>query len=85
MQPARRVYYATNLAGLQRKGGLLELLLHVPPAEVPEIAALPGAAAVGFGDGKVAEGDAPALDALLVPLDDLPGVVLASGDVGLRG
>lgn len=84
MQAARRVYYATNLIGLQGKGSLLKLLLHIPPSEIPEVAALPCAAAVGFGNCKIPKRDAPALDGLLVPLNDLPGIVLASSDIGLR-
>lgn len=85
MQAARGVHDARDAAGLQGEGGLLELLLHITLAEVAEVAALPGAAAVGLGDGKVLQGGLAALDALLVALDDLPCVVLGARDGGLWG
>lgn len=83
MQPARRVHDARDAAGLQGKGGLLELLLHVALAKVAEVAALAGAAAVGLGDGELLQGGVAALDALLVALDDLLGVILGARDGGL--
>lgn len=83
MQAARRVHYAADLAGLQRKRSLFELLLHVPSTEEPEVPTLPGAAAVRLGDSQVSEGGAPTPDALLVSLDDFPGLFFASGNVGL--
>lgn len=81
MQSTRRVHHTRDLAGLQREGRLLELLLHVTPAEVSQIPPLTGTAAVGLGDGQGAEGDLAAPDALLVALDDPLGLVLAAGDV----
>lgn len=81
MQSTRRLDNSRDLAGLQRKGGLLKLLLHVAFAEISQVSLLVGAAAVGLGVSQVAEGDLAALDALLVALDDAPGLVLAAGDV----
>lgn len=83
MQPARRIDHTRDLTRLQGKGSLLKLLLHVTLAEVTQVAPLTGTAAVGLGDGQVAKGDFAALDALLVALDDLLSLVLATGDVGL--
>lgn len=81
MQAARRIHHARDLARLQGKCGLLELALHVAPAEVTQVTPLAGAAAVRLGDGQVAERDLAAPDALLVGLDDGVGLVLVASDV----
>lgn len=83
MQPARRINHAGNLTWPQRKSGLLKGGLHVALSKVTQVTALPGAAAVGFGDGQVAERGLAALDARLVALDDLAGFVFGAGDFGL--
>ena len=57
MQTARRVDDGADLSGLEGKGGLLKLLLHIALAKVAQVAALAGAAAVGLGLGQLAEGD----------------------------
>jgi hypothetical protein len=75
VQPARRVDDAADLAGLQRKGGVLKLLLHVAAAKVAEVAPLARAAAVRLGLGQVAQARPAAPDRLLVALDDLAGVL----------
>lgn len=81
VQATGRVYHTRDVAGLERKGGVLELLLHVAAAEIPQVTPLTCAAAVGLGNCEVAEGDLAALDALLVGLDDLLCVVFAAGDI----
>lgn len=83
MQAAIRLDHLAHLAGLQRKRSLLEGLLHVSLAKVPQITALAGAAAVALAHGQLAEGDLAALDAGLVALDDGAGLVLGAGDFAL--
>lgn len=78
MQSTGRVHDARDAAGLQRKGSFLELLLHVPLAKVAQVAALPGTAAVGLGDGQLLQGGVAALDALLVVFDDSLGLALGA-------
>ena len=83
MQPAGGLHDAADLAGLEAERGVLELLLHVALAKVAEVAALAGAAAVGLGEGQLAEGDFAGLDLGLVGLDDLEGLVFGAGYLGL--
>ena len=84
VQPTGRVHHTRDVTGLERERGVLKLLLHVATAEISQVAPLARAAAVGLGDCEVAERDLPALDALLVRLDDLLCVFLAAGDIRLR-
>jgi hypothetical protein len=81
MQATGRVHYARDVTGLECKCGVLELLLHVAAAEIPQVTPLTSAAAIGLGNCEVAEGDLAALDALLVSLDDLLCFVFAASDV----
>lgn len=81
MQAARGVHDTRDLARLERKCGVLKLLLHVAAAEIPQITPLACAAAVGLGDCQVAEGNFAALDAILVSFDDLLCVVFAASDI----
>ena len=83
MQPAGRLDDAADLAGLETERGLLELPLHVALAKIAQVAALAGAAAVGLGEGQLAEGDVARLDLGLVRLEDLEGLVLGPGYLGL--
>ena len=81
MQTTGRVHYTRDVTGLERKCGVLKLLLHVATAEVSQITPLACAAAIGLGDCEVTKGDLAALDAVLVCLDDLLCVVFAASDV----
>lgn len=81
MQATGRVHHTRDVAGLERECGVLKLLLHVAPAEIPQVTPLTCAAAVGLSDCEVAEGDVAALDALLVGLDDLLCFFFAAGDI----
>lgn len=81
MQATGRVHHARDVAGLERERGVLELLLHVAAAEIPQVAPLTCAAAVGLGDCEIAEGDLAALDAFLVGFNDLLCVIFAPGDI----
>lgn len=83
VQSALRLDDAAHLSRLQRKGGLLKLLLHVSLAKVAQVASLAGTAAVALGQGEFAEVDIAALDAGLVGLDDLAGIVLGASDLAL--
>ena len=83
VETARRVDDARDLARLQGEGGVLKLLLHVTPSKVSQVAPLTRAAAVGLGQGQLAQGDLALLDALLVGLDDGVGLALAACDLGL--
>lgn len=83
MQAALSLDYAAHLSRLERKGGVLKLLLHVALAKVSQVAPLARAAAVALGQGELAEADVAALDAGLVGLDDVAGVVLGAGDFAL--
>lgn len=84
VQAACRLNDAAHLAGLEAKGGVLELLLHVALAKVAQVAALAGRGAVRLGGGDVAEAGAQ-LDLLLVALEDRAGFFLGAGDFGLGG
>lgn len=81
MQATRRVHHTRDVTRLERERGVLELLLHVSTAEIPQVAPLTRAATVGLGDCEVAEGDLAALDALLVSLDNLLCFFFAAGDI----
>lgn len=81
MQATGCVHYTRDVTRLERESGVLELLLHVATAEIPEVAPLTCAAAIGLGNCEVAEGDLAALDALLVSLDDLLCFFFAASDV----
>lgn len=83
MQPASRLDHAAHLAGLQGERGVLELLLHVALAEVAEVAALAGGAAVALGGGELAEGRPARPDLLLVVADRGERLVLGARDGGL--
>jgi hypothetical protein len=83
MQPARRIHHTRNLTRLQRERRLLKLLLHVPAAEIAQVAVLARATAVRLGHGQLAELDLAALDARLVVLDDAARLVLGARDLGL--
>lgn len=83
VQPARGIDNPRDLARLEGKGGFLEGGLHVALSKIAKVAALPSTAAVGLGDGQVAQRGLAARDALLIALDDLPGVVFGAGDLGL--
>ena len=73
MQSTSRIHHPANLIHVQSKRRVLELLLHVPLAEISQVAMLPSADAVGFGESKVAKTNAlgriGGLDAALVILD----------------
>ena len=84
VQAAGCLYDAAHLAGLQSTGGLFKFLLHVAVAKVAQISSLAGRRAVGLGKGKLAEGGGTRFDVFLMSLDNLEGVVLRSGNVGLR-
>lgn len=84
MQTTCGIHYARHLTRLEGKGGLLECLLHVALAKVAEVSLLAGAAAVGLGDGQLTQAHLAARDTGLVALDDLAGVFLGAGDLGLE-
>lgn len=81
VQATGRVHHTRDVTGLERECGVLELLLHISTAEIPQVAPLTCAAAVGLGDREVAEGDLAALDALLVGLDNLLCFFFAASDI----
>lgn len=83
MQSTSRVHNAADLAGLQRKSGILKLLLHVAASKVAEVAPLPSRGAVGLGQGQLSEGNGAGLDALFESLQGGEGFLLGAGDLGL--
>lgn len=83
MQSTGRVHHSGDLARLKRESGLLEGLLHIAVAKDSKVTTLPGTAAVGLGHSQLAQSDLVVLDALLVTLDDLAGLVLGTSDLGL--
>lgn len=83
MQAARRVHHRRNLPGLERKGGILKLLLHIALAEVAQVPLLAGAGAVRFDLGELAERRLAVLDFLFVLLDQGQCLVFCAGDLAL--
>lgn len=83
VQPARRVNHPRDLAGLERKGCVLKLLLHVSPPKVAKVATLPGAAAVGLGQSQLAQRDLSSVNPRLVVADNLLCFALGARDLGL--
>ncbi len=76
--------HVTDLSGLERKAGLLKLLLHVALSEEAQIAHLVRAAAVRLGSGQLTERLLPALDDTLMAPNYLEGLVFRARDLRLQ-
>lgn len=83
VQAARRLHDAADVTRVQTKGSFFKLPLHVTLAEVAQVTPLTGTAAVGLGQGQLAERGGTGLDLGLVSLDDLECVLLGAGNFGL--
>lgn len=83
MNSRGRLHHSTHLAGLQRKGSIFKLLLHLAFAEEAQVTSLAGTTAIRLGNGKIAQSGRPRPDLFLITFEQLYGVLLGPCDVCL--